>query len=104
MADDSVTGGWPGVSRDGQPELIRGQLPGSVRLQNKYKIRTTPIPAGACRRDWIGFFNSKLSQSSVSGNHDGNEILVECHPDAEPKLIETVDAAIRYANERLTAG
>ena len=46
MADDSVTGGWPGVSRDGQPELIRGQLPGSVRLQNKYKIRESLI--GQC--------------------------------------------------------
>jgi hypothetical protein len=100
---DSVTGEWPGASRDGEPELIRGQLPGSVQLPNKYNIRTTPVPAGACRRDWIGFFNSKLSQSSVSGYHDGNAINVEYDPGDESKVIEMVDAAIEYANERLKA-
>jgi hypothetical protein len=104
MADDSVTGGWPGVSRDGQPELIRGQLPGSLKRPNEYKIHTTPVPGGPHGKDWLGYFNSQLSQPPISGYHDGNAINVECHPDAEPKLIETVDAAIEYANERLTAG
>jgi hypothetical protein len=104
MADDSVTGGWPGVSRVGQPELIRGQLPGSLKRPNEHKIHTTPVPAGAVGQDWLGYFNSKLSQSSVSGYHDRMEITVEYYPDDESKVIETVYATIEYANERLTAG
>ena len=104
MADDSVTGEWLGVSRDGEPQLVRGPLPGSVQRPNEYKIRTTPIPAGALGQDWLGYFNSKLSQSSVSGYHDRMEITVEYYPDDESKVIETVDATIEYANEQLRPG
>jgi hypothetical protein len=75
--------------------LIRGQLPGSVKLQNKYRIRTTPVPAGAYGVDWLGYFNSQLT----SGYHNGNEIIVECWPDDESEMIEKVDSAIEYANE-----
>ena len=64
MADDSVTAEWPGVSRYGEPELTRGQLPGSLKQPNEYKIRTTPVPAGAHGCDWIQFFNSYSSRRS----------------------------------------
>jgi hypothetical protein len=32
--------------------------------------------------------------------HDGIKIVAECWPDDEPDLIEVVDAAIEYANEK----
>ena len=103
MADDSVTADWPGVCRDGEPELIRGPLPGSLKMQNKYKIRTTPVPAGAHGENWLGFFNSQLSKSPVAGIHNGNEISVECWPGVESRMVEAVDAAIEYANKQLRA-
>jgi hypothetical protein len=94
---------WPGVSRGGEPELTRGPQPGSVKRQNQYIIRTTQIPGGAYGVDWLGFFNSQLIGPRVSAYHDGNKIVVECSPDDESKLIEKVDSAIEYANERLKA-
>jgi|GEM_PF-2131573 len=104
MADDSVTGGWPGVSRDGQPELIHGQLPGSGEQPNEYKIHTTPVPGGPHGEDWFGYFNSQLN-GPLTASHDGiNKITVFCSPDDEPNLTQAVDAAIEYANERLRAG
>src|SRR5271168_2889393 len=104
MADDAVTGEWPGVSRDGEPQLIRGPLPGSGQRPNRYKLRTTAVPAGALGHDWLGYFNSKLSQSSVSWYYDRMEISFEYNPDDESKVIETVDATIEYANEQLRPG
>jgi hypothetical protein len=102
MSDDSVTGQWPGVSRDGErPELRRGPIPGAVKRQNEYLIRTTPVPGGTDRYDWVQFFNSHLSNGPITGYHDGNKIIVECSPDDEPQLIEKVDSAIQYANQRL---
>ena len=95
---------WPGVSRDGEPELVRGPQSGSMKLQNQYRIRTTPAPDVAAGVDWLGFFNSRLSHSTrFSGYHDGSMVIVECWPDDEPGLTETVDAAIEYANEQLRA-
>jgi hypothetical protein len=111
MPDDSATGEWPGVSRDGEPELIRGPQSGSVKLKNQYELRTAPVPAGADGYNWVQFFNSQFTgprsrftgPRPISGYHDGNKIIVECWPDDASELIETVDAAIEYANERLKA-
>lgn len=92
----------PDIQRVGEPVLIRGPLPGSVKLQNKYEIRTTPLPGGAHGLDWCGCFNSQFTgPRPIPGFHDGNKITVECWPDDEPKLVETVDAAIDYANEQI---
>ena len=89
------------VSRDGQPELIRGPLHGSVQMQNMYRIGTTPLPGGEQGMDWIGFFNSQTSGPPICGRHDGNAITVECWPADEPSLVARIDAAIDYANEKL---
>jgi hypothetical protein len=99
MSDDTR----PGVSRDGEPKLIQGQLPGSAKLQNEYEIRTTPVPVGATGYDWAQFFNSQFTgQKAISGHHDGrNKITVYCWPDDQPNLIEKVDSALGYANDRL---
>jgi hypothetical protein len=103
MADYPLTKDWPGASRDGEPVLVFEQPPGSLQLQNKYKIRTKRVPAGAYGANWRGFFNSKVSQPPISGYHKGNQITVDCNPDDESRLIETVDAAIQYANDQLRA-
>ncbi len=90
------------VSRAGEPVLIGGPVPGSVKLQYNYQIRTTPLTVGARGRDWLGYFNSQLKGPEVSAQHDGMKtITVECCPDDEPEWIEKVDAAIEYANEKL---
>ena len=87
------------VSRDGEPELIRGSQPGSLQRPNEYEIRTTPIPAGPLGVDWLGYFNSQLTgQRPVRGLHDGSKIIVECSPEDETGLIEAIDSAIEYAN------
>ena len=97
MSDDSVK--WPGVSRDGEPELIRGPQQGSVELPNQYRIRTTQIPGGKYGVDWLMFFNSQFTgPRKIPGHHDGNSAIVECSSDYASNLIETVDAAIEYAN------
>ncbi|GBE65990.1 hypothetical protein MFM001_24520 [Mycobacterium sp. MFM001] len=103
IGGNSLTGDWPGVSRDGEPELVRGPQPGSAKRPNEYQIRTTPVPAGAHGADWLGLFNSQLAGPPFTAYHDGNKIIVECRPDDEPTLVETVDAAIEHANERLRA-
>jgi hypothetical protein len=97
---------WPGVSRDGDPELIRGPQTVSGKLPNKYRIRTTlrttQIPAGADGYNWVQFFNAQFTgPRKITGYHDGESAIVECWPDDASKLIETVDAAIEYANERV---
>ncbi|WP_407688039.1 hypothetical protein [Mycobacterium sp. HUMS_1102779] len=90
------------VSRDGEPVLVRGPLSGSLQMANKYEIRTTPIPAGHHGTNWLGYFNSQFTgQKAITGYHDGHKITIECWPDDEPRLIETVDAAIEHANERV---
>lgn len=89
------------ISRDGEPELRRGPTPGSRKQPNEYWIRITPVPPGDNGIDWLGHFNSQLSQPPFSGYHDGNKIIVECWPDDEPNLIEMVDSAIEYADERI---
>jgi hypothetical protein len=91
------------VSRDGEAKLIRGPQTGSLQRPNEYEIRTTPLPPGAHGADWRGCFNSQFTgPRRFRGYHDGiNKITVECSPDDEPQLIETVDAAIAYANERV---
>jgi hypothetical protein len=91
------------VSRIGEPQLKRGPGPGPGQRPNKYWIRTTPIPAGARRYDWLQLFNSQVLLPPFSGYHDGNKINVECWPDDEPRLTEAIDSAIEYANERLRA-
>jgi hypothetical protein len=92
------------VARDGEPELIRGQQQGLIPQPNQYRIRTTQIPDGAYGRDWLGFFNSQFTgQRPIRGYHDGKNAIVECSPDDESNLNETVDAAIEYANERVKA-
>jgi hypothetical protein len=97
MSDDSVK--RQEVSRDGEPELIRGPQQGSVKLPNQYRIRTTQIPGGTYGVDWLGFFNSQFTgPRNITGHHDGKIAIVECGPDYASKLIETVDAAIEYAN------
>jgi hypothetical protein len=99
-----VIGEWPGVSRDGEPELIRGPQSGSIQLQNQYRIRTTQIPGGAYGLDWLGYFNSQFTgQRPITGYHNGRGAIVECSPDDASKLIEMVDAAIEYANDRVKA-
>jgi hypothetical protein len=104
MADESVTGGWSGVSRDGKPELIHGQYPGSGKQPNEYTIRTTPVPAGPHGYNWCLYFASQLTGPPFTATHDGDKITVYCWPDDEPNLPQAVDAAIEYANERLRAG
>lgn len=49
------------VSRDGEPVLKRGPAVGSVKRQNQYEIRTTPLPAGPRGVNWCGYFNSQLN-------------------------------------------
>ncbi len=78
------------VERDGEPVLTRGPSRGSVKQPNE-----------AHGVDWLGFFNSQLSQPPFSGHHNGSEIVVECWPEDEPQLIDKVDAAIDSANQRL---
>ena len=64
-----------------------------------YEIRTTPLPAGALGDDWRGYFNSRFTgPRRFRGQHDGNKITIECSADDAPQLIETIDAAIEYAN------
>ena len=68
-------------------------------------MNTRSTPRGFPLRrsvDWLGFFNSQLNGPPVSGYHNGNKIIVECWPDDEAQLIEKVDSAIEYANDRLT--
>ena len=89
------------VVRDGEPVLTRGPSHGSVKQPNEYKIHTTPVPDEAHGVDWLGVFNSQLGRPPFSGYHNGTEIIVECWPQDEPRLVETVDAAIECANERL---
>ena len=90
------------VSRDGEPVLKRGPSAGSVKQQNQYTIGTTPIPAGAYGVDWLGLFNSRFTgQTLIPGMHDGSKITVDCWPDDEAEMVEKVDSAIEYANERL---
>ena len=90
------------VSRDGQPELKRGPTPGSLKLLSEYQIRTTRVPAGAGGYDWVQFVNSRLSRGPITGRHDGrNTIIAQCRPKDAPELIEAVDSAVEYANQRL---
>jgi hypothetical protein len=89
------------VARDGGPVLTRGPAQGSAKRPNEYKIHTTPVHSEAHGVDWLGFFNSRLSGPPFTGYHNGNEIVVECWPKDEDRLVETVDAAIDYANQRL---
>jgi hypothetical protein len=68
-------------------------------------MNTRSTPRGFPLRrsvDWLGFFNSQLNGPPASGYHNGNKIIVECWPDNEAQLIEKVDSAIEYANDRLT--
>jgi hypothetical protein len=99
VSDDT----WPGVSRDGEPVLIRGPRRDSVQMQNQYEIRTTPLPAGARGADWRGYFSSRFTgPGRFHGWHDGNnKITIECWPDDYSEMIEKVDSAIQYANEKL---
>ncbi|MGO9927024.1 MAG: hypothetical protein ACLPLP_13115 [Mycobacterium sp.] len=94
------------VSRDGEPELKRGPAGGSIQQQNQYEIRTTPVPAGARGYDWAQFFNSRFTgQRPITGYHDGRDkATIYCWPDDESKLVGTVDAAIKYANEKALKG
>jgi hypothetical protein len=90
------------VSRDGEPELKLGPFSGSLKRPSEYWISTTPVPPGDDGVVWLGVFNSLLgSQPPFAGYHDGSKIIVECWPDDEPKLVETVDADIEHANKRL---
>jgi hypothetical protein len=43
------------VSRDGEPELKRGPTPDSLKRQNEYWVRTTPVPPGDNGIDWFGY-------------------------------------------------
>lgn len=91
------------ISRVGEPELVRGPLPGSLQQPNEYTIRTTPVPGGPHGYDWCMYFNSQLNKPPFTAIHDGKKITVYCSPDDEPKLTEAVDAAIEYANQRVRA-
>jgi hypothetical protein len=88
------------ISRVGEPQLVRGADDRtSVRDQNKYKIWTTPLPAGPRGINWQAFFNDQLKGPLVAF-HDGSEIVVYCHPEIHPNWLERVDAAIELANEK----
>lgn len=89
------------VSRDGEHRLVDGPLSGSVQKPNEYGMRTTPIPPGESGIDWLGYFNSQLTGLPFSGYHGGDKITVDCWPDNELRLVDTVDAAIEYANEQV---
>lgn len=95
-------GGGMTVLRDGEPELVRGPQKGSVQRPNEYEIRTTALPSGAKGVDWLGYFNSRFTgYGPFRGLHDGSKITIECSEDDAPQLIETVDEAIEYANEKV---
>jgi hypothetical protein len=96
-------GEWTDIKRDGEPELVDSGDHGSTQFQHEYHIRTTPIPAGPKGDNWVQLFTSQFTgDRTMSGYHDRQTIaIVYCPPDDEPKLAETVDAAIAYANTRL---
>jgi hypothetical protein len=94
-------GEWTEVKRDGEPVFVRGPVGRSVTMPNEYELRTTPLPAGAHGVDWRLLFNDQLQSPPITAYHEGNKITVACHPDHEPEWLEKVDAAIKYANERL---
>lgn len=71
----------------------------SVKDQQKYRIRTTPLPADPAGIDWRGYFNDRLKQPPVTAYHDGNEITAYCDPEKHPDWLEKVDAAIEQTNE-----
>lgn len=87
------------VSRVGEPVLKRGPSGSSLKQQNQYEIRTTPLPPGPKSANWLGCFNSRLTGGQFLAIHDGSKIVAECWPDDEPNLTAVVDAAIEYANE-----
>ena len=84
------------VSRVGDPRLVRGPSVGSVKQQNQYEIRTTPLPSGPKGTNWRGYFNSQLTGGQFLAQHNGTKIVAECWPVDEPNLA----AAIDYANEK----
>jgi hypothetical protein len=93
---------WPGISRVGEPVLVSTSQGGSVQHRNLYHIHTTPIPSNALGYDWTQFFTSQFTgQRPFRGYHDGSKAIIECSPDDAPRLAETVDTAIAYANEKV---
>jgi hypothetical protein len=86
------------ISRVGEPTLVSNFNTESVKVQNVYKIATTPLPADPRRSNWIMLFDKQLKGPLLAW-HDGNEITVYCNPDEYPDWLELVDAAIEKANE-----
>lgn len=90
------------VSRDGEPVLVRGPSSGSMQRPNEYEIRTTPLPSGDVGENWRQCFSSQFTgPRRFRGWHDGKRITIECSEDDASELVETVDAAIEYANNRV---
>jgi hypothetical protein len=94
---------WPVISRVGEPELISRGDHGSVQEQNVYHVHTSQLPGGPDGYNWAMLFGSQFTgQRRISGHHDGiSKAVIYCWPDDVPKLTETVDAAIEYANKGL---
>lgn len=90
-----------GVRRTGEPKMVRGPYPGTVKPPCVYEVPTSALPPGAHGVDWRRYFGDGLKRGPVTGNHDGNKIIVHCQPDDEPKIAGAVDAAIDYANGKL---
>lgn len=88
------------ISRVGEPTVVRGPSTGSAQQQNRYEIRTTPLPAGPRGYNWAMHFGKQHRGGRFLLEHSHvNKIIAECSPDDEPQLIEVVDAAIKKANE-----
>jgi hypothetical protein len=79
---------------------------GSAKKQSACFIRTTPIPLTVAGYAWVKYFDSQFAGlKEIAGYHNRMDTIVMwCWPADEPKLIEEVDAAVKYANEKSRTG
>src|SRR5271166_583471 len=92
---------WKRISRVGTPDLMK-----TPQQFNETRIIVYTAPAMA-DPDWLGYFASKVSQLEISGAHDsssgGRDAITAYAKDDDidiVRVIEAIDAAIEYANDK----
>ena len=92
---------WKRISRVGTPDLMK-----TPQQFNETRIIVYTTPAVADPH-WRGYFGSKVSQLEISAAHDsssgGRDAITAYAKDDDidiVRVIEAIDAAIEYANDK----